>query len=129
MCKDPASAGMKLLIVDDSRAVRSRLGALLAPIRSLATEQAASLGEAAAILERFRPDALVLDIQLPDGNGLSLLEPVKRSHPATRVMMFSNHLAYRQRCLSLGADAFFDKSMDFEDLIDRIRRDAERSAA
>ncbi len=120
---------MKLLIVDDSRAVRSRLGALLAPIRSLATEQAASLGEAAAILERFRPDALVLDIQLPDGNGLSLLETVKRSHPATRVMMFSNHLAYRQRCLSLGADAFFDKSMDFEDLIDRIRRDAERSAA
>lgn len=112
---------MKLLIVEDSKLVSSRLQLAFGKIAALETEIADRLGLA---LERFRtlqPEIVILDIELPDGNGLDLLQTIKRERPATRVLMFSNHDFFRQRCTIQGADYFFDKSWEFEALTSTVQ--------
>jgi len=107
---------MKLLIVEDSGLVSRRLQLAFAPLSALETEIVDRFGLA---LERFRvlqPELVILDIDLPDGNGLDLLKAIKGERPATRVLMFSNHDIFRQRCIFLRADYFFDKSWEFEEL-------------
>lgn len=112
---------MKLLIVDDSDAVRYRLCRMLCDIPELLVEEADSFGSGLARFESFAPDIVVLDIQLPDGSGLDFLHLAKRDNPPV-VLMFTNHVLYKKRCMLEGADFFFDKSMDFENLIDVLRK-------
>lgn len=107
---------MKLLIVEDSNPVSVRLKRAFGGIAALDIVFADRI---ALALERFhtlQPELVILDIDLPDGNGMDLLQTIKRERPATRVMMFSNHDDFRQRCKTRGADYFFDKSEEFEGL-------------
>lgn len=113
---------MKLLIVEDSPQVSERLQAAFAPLAGVATRVAAS---AAAALAEFRsapPAVVILDLQLPDGDGLAVLRTIKAERPATRVLIFSGHVAWRQRCQAAGAERFFDKASDFDDLLEAVRR-------
>lgn len=112
---------MKLLIVEDSELVAARLRETLAAIPQLAVAVAGSCAEARENLRSWQPQLVVLDIDLPDGNGLELLRRVKLDRPATCVLMFSNHMSFRRHCVERGADAFFDKAMEFEALADAVR--------
>ena len=62
-----------------------------------------------------KPDIVLLDINLPGKNGISLLKKIKSSNGECRVIMITNHADdyYRQQCKDLGADHFLDKSNDF----------------
>lgn len=112
---------MKLLIVDDSSAVYSRLLALLGGVEHLtALSIARSLREADEKSRDFCPDAAVLDMNLPDGNGLDALRSIKRNCPNARVFMFSNQVEFRDRAKQAGADGFYDKSLEFEALVARL---------
>ncbi len=107
----------RVLLVEDSLPIRQRL-------RSLIEEsgQAQVVGEASTVeraLAQFRqlaPDAVVLDLQLVDGSGYSVLESIKRSAPGCTVIVMTNFAIpeYRARCAQLGADHFLEKSADFE---------------
>lgn len=113
----------EVLIVDDSPLVRKRLAALLneSPQIHIAGE-AGSGKEAIDAVEQIRPDTVVLDIRLPDQNGMALLKRFKADYPQMTVIMLTNldGLRYRQVCRSLGADHFLNKAMDFERLVDTI---------
>lgn len=112
---------VKLLIVDDSSAVYSRLLALLGGVEHLtALSIARSLREADKKSRDFCPDAAVLDMNLPDGNGLDALRAIKRNCPDTHVFMFSNQIEFRDRAMQAGADGFYDKSLEFGALITRL---------
>lgn len=112
---------MKLLIVDDSSAVYRRLIDLLGGVESFtALSVARSLGEVAARCRALKPNAVVLDVELPDGEGLDAVELVRSECPHARVFVFSNHCECRARAITSGADAFFDKSMEFEALVARL---------
>jgi DNA-binding NarL/FixJ family response regulator len=67
-------------------------------------------------IQRLKPDAVILDIRMPGGNGIDIIEDIKRinSHPI--VIIFTNypHRQYREKCMDLGADFFFEKSRDFD---------------
>ncbi len=117
---------MKLLVVDDSVAVWERLFAMLGerPAAEHIT-QVTSLAEARALLKRFVPDFVVLDAKLPDGNGVELLAELKAAGDP-KVAVFSNHPEYRERFLKQGADWFFDKSMDFPELLALLRHAAQQ---
>ena len=101
---------MKVLVVDAATAVRSRLVALLAEGGITVVAEAASSLHARAFVVEHAPDAIVIDVELPDRGGLSLIEDFA---PTTRVLVLTNALSYRRRCLMLGAHAFLDKSADF----------------
>ncbi len=84
-----------------------------------AIESAYSLAEAKTVLHAKVMDVVILDINLPDGNGLTLLEWIKQHYPAMTVIMFTNNsdLFFRKAAKKAGADHFLDKSMEFEGLI------------
>lgn len=112
---------MKLLIVEDSQPVSERLRTTFSEVPGLQTEIATDVRQGIARFRELGPEMVVLDVQLPDGSGLDVLEIIKQERPATRVLMFSNHAFYRKRCVAEGADYFFDKSMDFEVLASTVR--------
>jgi DNA-binding NarL/FixJ family response regulator len=71
--------------------------------------------EAYNSLRQERPDLVLLDINLPDKNGIELLRKIRELGWKCSVIMISNHdnEYYRQQCKQLGADHFLDKSTDF----------------
>lgn len=104
---------MKILLVEDSEGIRARLRALIGDWGGLATVSEA-VGEREAVGDacRVRPDLVILDIKLAQGNGLEVLQSVKRCSPETRVAVLTSHVEapYRRKCLESGADWFFDKA-------------------
>lgn len=113
---------MKLLIVDDSSAVYRRLIELLGGVESLtALAVARTLREAQEKCRSFRPDAVVLDLELPDGSGLEAIASLKSVEPPPCVCIFSNRVDRRSQALALGADSFYDKSLEFENLVRALR--------
>jgi DNA-binding NarL/FixJ family response regulator len=69
-------------------------------------------------------DMAIVDLQLREGSGIAALEWCRTRRPDQRVVVLSNYLTddVRTRCLSLGADAAFDKSHDLEQLLDYCRK-------
>ena len=103
---------MKLLIVDDSRAFRERLRRHLADAPGFEVAGEAGTGaEAIAAIAAVQPDVILLDMELPEGNGLSLLRHLRDRHLAIPVIIMTNHASYRvrERCYALGAHAVMDK--------------------
>jgi len=112
---------VKLLIVDDSSAVYGRLLEMLGGVEHLtALSIARSLHEAVEKNRLLCPDAVVLDVRLPDGCGLDALSTIKKDSPNTRVYMFTNQVEFRDKALRAGADGFFDKSMEFTALVAKL---------
>lgn len=110
---------MRILIVDDSPLVWRHLLDMLRDLSFVSLlAYARSLAEARRCLDGFTPDLLVLDISLPDGNGLDLLQSVQAAGLPTRVALFTNVPELRSISLALGADWYFDKSLDFKQLLE-----------
>jgi two-component system, NarL family, response regulator DevR len=122
VCEAGAAASpVKVLIVEDSLIVRKRLAALMAGLSNVTIVGQAEDGfQAQALFRQHRPDAVVLDIQVPGINGLDLLAQFKREHPTSVVMVLTTYAfkEFRQRCVALGADYFFDKCAEFERVIE-----------
>jgi len=107
---------MRVYVVDDSSLVRERLVALLSEIDGIDVIGTADNAEnGIAGIARERPDVAILDIRMPSGNGISVLEAVKSSDNPPTVIMLTNYPypQYRKKCMEVGADYFFDKSSEF----------------
>ncbi|HYL26105.1 MAG TPA: response regulator [Burkholderiales bacterium] len=110
---------MKVFLVEDSPLLRQRLEAILASIPGAeACGHAASAAEAIAGIQAAKPDVVVLDIQLQQGNGFNVMQAIRASLPTTQFYVLTNFAneAYRRKAQSLGARGFFDKSTEFERL-------------
>ncbi|MBI4484917.1 MAG: response regulator transcription factor [Acidobacteria bacterium] len=115
--------GVSVLVVDDSDAVRSRLTDLLSAIDDVArVDEAAGFAAAQRRLAAHTPDMVVLDVRMPDGSGIELLRAIKAGVLPPVVVMLTNFplAPYRAACLEAGADAFLDKSTEFERLAEIV---------
>jgi two-component system response regulator DevR len=118
---------ISVLVVDDSIIVRQGLCDLLAEDDCIAiVGEAGSVAEACRLFEQHRPDAVVLDIQLPDGSGLEVLRRIKQTAPSCMVIVLTNfrESAFRWECLRSGADHFLHKAMEFERVAELLHRRA-----
>jgi len=109
-----------ILIVDDNKSYTKRISSLLTDTESVSSIHLAyNYDEATALLDR-EPDLVLLDINLPGQNGISLLRQIKDSGSNCDVIMMTNHTGehYREECKKLGASFFLDKTYDFELLPD-----------
>ena len=72
----------------------------------------------------YNYDVVILDIRMPGGNGIDVLQAIKRGDPAPTVIMLTNYPypQYRGKCMDLGADYFFDKSNEFEKVMEVIEQ-------
>jgi DNA-binding NarL/FixJ family response regulator len=109
---------MKVFIADDSKAVVERLAELLGeevPGAEL-VGHAGDAPEAVRGIQEMKPDALILDLQMPGGSGLDVLRAIRTDYPHLHVLICTNYPypRYREECLIAGADFFLDKSAEFE---------------
>ncbi len=121
---------MQVFLVDDSAIVRERLASMLSEIKYVEIAgEAENAHDALQDIEKLKPDAVILDIRMPDGNGIDVLEKIKKSRPAIQVIMFTNYPypQYRKKCMNYGADYFFDKSTEFERVAEALKRLMESS--
>ena len=102
---------MRVVVVDAAPAVRSRLVALLSESGITIVGEAASSDHARELVASNLVDAVVLDVDLPDRGGLALISDLHAQ--SVDVVVITNALSYRRRCLMLGASSFLDKSSDF----------------
>ena len=100
---------INVLIVDDSVFVRNVLGKLLeAQPRIQHVFRARNAAEALLLFESRRPDVVVLDLDLPDEHGLSVLKSIKKARPSSVVIILSS-LELGDECFRAGADWFLAK--------------------
>ena len=116
---------MRVFIADDSNALRDQIKEILADIEGIdVVGQARDAPEALESIRKLRPDVAILDIRMPSGSGISVLEPIRKEKIPTKVIIFTNYpyLQLRKEYLDAGADFFFHKAIDFEKLIDVLKR-------
>ena len=118
---------MNLLIMDDAASIRKRIVELLSELEGIDTIfQCEDASMAAKLIQTHRPDVVILDIQVPPGpdlrNGIDVLKLTKKHHPQSGVIMLTNfdNSYYRKECARWGADFFFDKSNEFEQVPDAV---------
>lgn len=116
---------VRALIADDHAVVRRGLQVLLAEAREIS-----AIGEASTAkqtLERLRSepwDVLILDINLPDGSGLDVLQQVKQEFPAIPVLILTiyGEEQFAARALRAGAAGYVTKETAAEELVGAIRK-------
>ena len=115
---------MRILIADDSAIVRERLIGLLTDLRGIeVVGQAEDAIEARELAEKLRPDVAILDLRMPNGSGADVLRDIKKLNPTPKVIMLTNypHPENRKKCVDGGADYFFDKSTEFQNVVSVLR--------
>lgn len=108
-----------VFVADDSLALRERLLEMLGEIPGVKVLGCAEDGlHAIECIRQLKPDAVVLDIQMPCGTGLDVLKNVKHGGGGPLMIVFTNfpYPQYRKRALEHGAGYFFDKTTEFEKL-------------
>jgi two-component system, NarL family, response regulator DevR len=108
---------VRIYVVDDSKMVRARLVAMLRGLPHIEIAgEAETVAEALVGVGRLQADLIILDLQFPDGDGVTVLETAKRNPTPPCVAILTNHADefHRARCASAGADFFLDKSKQFD---------------
>lgn len=113
---------MRLLLVEDNEELAALLRKGLAA-EGFATDVVATAGEARDVLAITRFSAVVLDLGLPDEDGLSVLRALRDRHDATPVLVLTARGGVRDRVAGLrsGADDYLGKPFEFEELVARIQ--------
>jgi DNA-binding NarL/FixJ family response regulator len=110
---------MRILIVDDSKIVCKGLQQMLVNIADVEiVEQAHNAQDAITSIAESNPDVVILDIRLPGASGIDVLKDIREKKLPSRVIMLTNYPypQYRKKCEELGADYFFDKVTEIEEI-------------
>lgn len=112
---------MKILIIEDEIELLETISSYLQK-ESYVCEEAPNYSIAVEKLWVYNYDLVVLDITLPDGNGLDLLKSLKSNHPETGILIVSakNSLDDKLKGLDLGADDYITKPFHLAELNSRI---------
>lgn len=115
---------MKVLVVDDSDAIRTRLVALLQELPGAEVFEATRADEALAFCRTSRVDAVLLDLHMPGRWGLAIVAALKALDPPPVVVVLTGHPTehHRRSSLAAGADYFFDKSHEFARAVEVLAR-------
>jgi two-component system invasion response regulator UvrY len=115
----------KILICDDHKIVRDGLMQILMTMPGTnVIEEAGNAKDALNLIQGSHFDIMILDISLPDRNGMDVLQLVKEKSPSTNVLMLSMHPQeqYAIRALKLGASGYLVKTATSDELILAIER-------
>jgi CheY-like chemotaxis protein len=118
---------LRILLVEDEPANRALVRAILERARdprlpAIELREASTIGAARQMLDEEAPDVVLLDVRLPDGNGLDLAAEMREAGNPARVVIVSASVlpAERSRALASGASAFLGKPFGAGQLIDAL---------
>lgn len=110
---------IKVLIVDDQQMIHKGIEAMFRDVREIKLIGFAyNASEALDLIAKKLPDVLVLDVEMPDVNGLVLTREIVREFPITKIIILSafEKKTYVAEALSAGASGYLSKSAIIEDL-------------
>jgi two-component system, OmpR family, response regulator len=111
---------MKVLIVEDEPALRNFISSLVIG-QGILADAVSTIEEATAAVSTSAYDLIILDRNLPDGDGLSLLRTLKRPAPPVLLLTARERKADIIQGLDLGADDYMTKPFEPDELLARMR--------
>jgi DNA-binding NarL/FixJ family response regulator len=119
----------RVVLVDDHAMFRSGVRAELGG-RVQVVGEAGGVAEAIAVISEKRPNVVLLDVHMPDGGGLAVLEAISKTLPDTRFLALSVSDAAEDviALIRAGASGYVTKTISSDDLADAIARVAEGDA-
>ena len=114
----------RILVVDDHAVVRAGLARAIEDAQMVCCAMAASKSEAVAQLAHTNPDAMVVDLNLPDGSGLDLIRWARKSSQEIAIVMLtmSDSESDLIASMSAGASGYVKKSAPLAELISVLKR-------
>lgn len=126
MAPEPSTSGpIRLLLVEDHSQVAMALGAAFETVEDIElVAQVRAIEEAVAATGEHRPDVVLLDRRLPDGDGIDAIGRLREQSPASRVLVFTGGAdrAVVERVAAAGGAGLLLKAGLLEDLLNTIRR-------
>jgi two-component system, NtrC family, response regulator AtoC len=115
--------GKGILIIDDETVILESLSMFLTE-KGYRVETALTRSEGLAKFESFRPDTIILDIRLPDGDGLDLLRELKSKNTGTAIIMITafHDMDTTIKAIKAGAAEYITKPIDVDELEKAILR-------
>jgi DNA-binding NarL/FixJ family response regulator len=120
----PNATLAKILIVDDHPMIREGLALRIGAQADMEVcGEAASEEEAIALVKRTRPDLMIVDISLKDGNGIDVIKRVKMGFPNVRMLVVSGYqeALYGERALRAGAMGYLNKQESNDKVLEAVR--------
>ena len=112
---------LRVLVVEDDREIRALMQSSLS-VEGFEVQTAVSLSEASALLRHSPPDVIVLDLGLPDGDGVQLVREVRTRHSLPIIVVSARHQEVQKiQLLDAGADDYLTKPFSVGELLARIR--------
>lgn len=124
MAERPEAGRIRVVIVDDHPVLRDGTRGLLAGSAGIAVVGMTGRGEdVLPLVERLRPDVLLLDIHLPDVNGIEVARQVRVAHPDVAILVVTGYddAGYVRVLVRLGVRGYLSKSAPGDQLIAAIR--------
>ena len=119
-------SAVKVVVVDDHKFMREMISARLArDARNY--DIVAEAEDAASAIERcqaLKPDLVILDINLPDESGISIVPRIRHISPRTRILLCTAYVSdeYASEAARCGAHGFVEKTNTWDDFIDAVER-------
>jgi DNA-binding NarL/FixJ family response regulator len=110
---------LRVVLVEDHTLMRAGIRALLQPLADVEVVGEADNGpDAVSLVAAMRPDIILLDITIPEMNGLEVAERVAKDYPPTRTIILSMHTdaVYVRKALEAGASGYVVKDAGVGDL-------------
>lgn len=112
---------LRVLVVEDDREIRAMMQSSLS-VEGFEVQTAVSVSEASALLRHSLPDVIVLDLGLPDGDGIELVHEVRKHHSMPILVVSARHQEVQKiQLLDAGADDYLTKPFSVSELLARIR--------
>jgi len=120
-----SSPPKRLLIADDHALVREGMRAMLASEQNLEVVGEAENGrEALELCRELRPDLILMDVRMPEMDGLAATREIKGEYPETRILILTTHESpeYLMDAIRAGAAGYVLKDSTKQRLLDAVRR-------
>lgn len=121
---------LDVLIVDDNQGIRTMVRTMLEQMPIIGSVHEAENGKMGLdLIKEKAPEVVILDIHMPELDGIKVLQRIRKKGSNPAVIMFSNSpfKGYRENCLKAGANYFLDKVLEFQKLPQIIEKLARKS--
>ena len=112
---------IRVLVVEDDKEIRALVKSSL-EVEGFEVLTAVSIGEAQRMISHAKPELIILDLGLPDGDGVELVHSVRKEHNLPIIIISArDQEAQKIRLLDAGADDYLTKPFGVQELLARIR--------